>query len=199
MTKPNKKPRSSSAPNQENAKTPNIRMARKRTRPTSSPTKAQDKSSKLIADTPSKRTSQETDATAQTNEESRQDYDVGYGKPPKEHQFKPGQSGNKNGRPKNSKNVSTIVRNEIEELVVVKENGKARKIPKLQAIIKLASEKALRGDARATKMLVDLWMKLDRETVPETDETSRESEDEDFNILKRFGIVPDNDDSGDQQ
>ena len=31
-------------------------------------------------------------------------YDVGYGKPPVEHQFKPGESGNVNGRPKGSRN-----------------------------------------------------------------------------------------------
>ncbi|MGY3477315.1 DUF5681 domain-containing protein [Bradyrhizobium ottawaense] len=37
---------------------------------------------------------------------------VGYGRPPREHQFKPGQSGNKNGRPKGSKNEATII-NEI--------------------------------------------------------------------------------------
>ena len=29
-------------------------------------------------------------------------YRVGYGRPPKEYQFKPGQSGNPKGRPKNS-------------------------------------------------------------------------------------------------
>lgn len=33
------------------------------------------------------------------------EYEIGYGKPPKEYQFKKGQSGNKKGRPKNSKNT----------------------------------------------------------------------------------------------
>ena len=32
------------------------------------------------------------------------DYEVGYGKPPKANQFPPGQSGNRNGRPKGSRN-----------------------------------------------------------------------------------------------
>ena len=35
---------------------------------------------------------------------------VGYGKPPSEHTWKPGQSGNPKGRPKGSKNKSTILR-----------------------------------------------------------------------------------------
>ena len=33
-----------------------------------------------------------------------EDYEVGYGKPPKDSRFKLGQSGNPNGRPKGSRN-----------------------------------------------------------------------------------------------
>ena len=46
------------------------------------------------------------------------DYEVGYGRPPKEYQFKPGTSGNYKGRPKKksdfrraSKTICTIKRN----------------------------------------------------------------------------------------
>jgi hypothetical protein len=39
---------------------------------------------------------------------SGREYDVGYRKPPKHKQFKLGQSGNPRGRPKGSKNESTI-------------------------------------------------------------------------------------------
>lgn len=35
--------------------------------------------------------------------------------PPKEHQFKKGESGNPNGRPKGSKNISTIIKNLLDE------------------------------------------------------------------------------------
>ena len=38
------------------------------------------------------------------------DYEIGYGKPPKKHQFKPGQSGNRKGRPKGTKNTATLLR-----------------------------------------------------------------------------------------
>ena len=37
------------------------------------------------------------------------EYEVGYGKPPKDSQFKKGESGNKRGRPKGVKNLKTEV------------------------------------------------------------------------------------------
>ena len=40
-------------------------------------------------------------------DEADDEYDVGYKKPPKRTQFKPGQSGNPRGRPKGTKNLKT--------------------------------------------------------------------------------------------
>ena len=40
------------------------------------------------------------------------EYEIGYGKPPQEHKFKPGLTKNKKGRPKGSKNTYTLL-NEI--------------------------------------------------------------------------------------
>lgn len=51
------------------------------------------------------------------------EYEVGYGKPPKKHQFKPGYSGNKKGRPKGSLNVFT----EIEKMRKKSQNYRQRK------------------------------------------------------------------------
>ena len=57
------------------------------------------------------------------------EYEVGYGKPPKKHQFKPGYSGNKKGRPKGSPNINTMV-NEIScERISIYQNGKKKKSP----------------------------------------------------------------------
>ena len=54
---------------------------------------------------------------------------VGYGKPPHETRFKPGQSGNPGGRPK--KNAISLVEaftRELNTSVTVTEGGKSRKI-----------------------------------------------------------------------
>jgi len=44
---------------------------------------------------------------------------VGYGKPPRAHRFKPGQSGNPNGRPKGSKNEATLTQEEAAQVTSV--------------------------------------------------------------------------------
>lgn len=56
-------------------------------------------------------------------------YEIGYGKPPAGNRFKPGQSGNPKGRKKNSKNILTLLRHELEGDVVVIENGKKPSSP----------------------------------------------------------------------
>lgn len=48
--------------------------------------------------------------------ECSEDYEVGYKKPPKEYQFKPGQSGNSKGRPKINKNPYALIDEAIEEV-----------------------------------------------------------------------------------
>ena len=57
-------------------------------------------------------------------------YEVGYGKPPKHSQFKTGQSGNPKGRKKGVKNINTILDGILNEKVVLSENGSTYKISK---------------------------------------------------------------------
>lgn len=87
---------------------------------------------------------------------------VGYAKPPKTAQFKKGQSGNPKGRPKAVKAhmpVSRIIRHSLSEEVQGQVNGKMRKMTKLEAIIEVQSAKALKGDTRAAKLVIDLGHK----------------------------------------
>ena len=64
------------------------------------------------------------------------DYEVGYGKPPKHTQFKPGQSGNPRGRPKKTKNVDALLEKELDTQVTLQEGGQPIRITKREAIIK---------------------------------------------------------------
>ena len=83
-------------------------------------------------------------------------YEVGYGKPPQNTRFKPGQSGNPKGKPRGAKNLATIVDNATKEKVVVTENGKRRAVSKLELVIKQLVNKAALGDQKATMQLLPL-------------------------------------------
>jgi Family of unknown function (DUF5681) len=50
-------------------------------------------------------------------------YQVGFAKPPSATRFRKGQSGNPAGRPRGSKNISTIVEQELEQRVVIREKA----------------------------------------------------------------------------
>jgi hypothetical protein len=83
-------------------------------------------------------------------------YEVGYGKPPKHSRFKPGQSGNPKGRKPGSKNVMTLLEETLFDPVKVRENGKVRRVPAIQACLLNLRNQAMKGDPRAQ----DRFMKL---------------------------------------
>lgn len=89
---------------------------------------------------------------------------VGYGRPPREHQFKPGQSGNKKGRPKGSKNEATIINELLNRKIDVRENGRVRKISVLEGILTKVADDALKGKDKSAAFL------LNRKQVVESNE-----------------------------
>jgi|SRR5579859_1770255 len=79
---------------------------------------------------------------------------VGYKKPPRATQFKPGQSGNPKGRPKGSQNFESIFEQELDIRIPVTENGTRKTITKRQAVGKQVVNKAAAGDTKATLLLL---------------------------------------------
>jgi hypothetical protein len=106
------------------------------------------------------------------------DYEVGYGKPPRHTRFKRGQSGNPRGRPPGAKNLSTLLNEALNELVVVTENGGRKRISKRQAAFKQLVNDAAKGNWRALKLLVDILQDIERRTEPQTEESSFSLADE---------------------
>ena len=86
----------------------------------------------------------------------RERYEVGYGKPPKNSQFRPGQSGNPAGRRKGLRNLRTDVRRTLAMPIRVKEAGRTRTKSTQEGALLALREKALRGNERALDRLLEL-------------------------------------------
>lgn len=82
------------------------------------------------------------------------DYDGGYGRPPKHAQFKKGTSGNPRGRPKGATSFKADLVAELQEKLALTENGKERKITKQRAFIKTLTAAAIKKDIRAVNALL---------------------------------------------
>ncbi|MEQ9639617.1 MAG: DUF5681 domain-containing protein [Alphaproteobacteria bacterium] len=95
----------------------------------------------------------------------RDGYEVGYRRPPQHSRFKPGKSGNPQGRPKRAKNLRTIVQEEANATIEVREGGRIRKTTKLAALLKTMIAKALQGDTKAAQIVIAVV----REYLPQDD------------------------------
>jgi hypothetical protein len=81
---------------------------------------------------------------------------IGRSNPPKHTQFQKGVSGNKKGRPKGSKNLSTLLMAAARDQVTATIDGKKRKISKIQATVMQLATKAAGGDRASINKLLDL-------------------------------------------
>jgi hypothetical protein len=83
-------------------------------------------------------------------------YEIGYRRPPASGRFKKGKSGNPRGRPKGSTNFLTILEKELNQSIVVNENGKKKTITRMHAMVKRIVAGALQGDLKALMTLFEI-------------------------------------------
>ena len=115
------------------------------------------------------------------------DHFIGYCKPPKHAQFAKGKSGNPKGRPKGSRNFSTLMRDELNVKIPIIENGHRRKITKQEAMAKQLANKGAAGDLKAIPMVMT-EIRL-REGLSGADQSEFVREEDQLvmeNILKRI-------------
>jgi len=88
------------------------------------------------------------------------DYAVGYGRPPLHTRFKPGQSGNRRGRPKRQRNVRTVVEETLNQRIKIRDGNGSRSVSKLDGVVLTVINGALRGDPKALTAFITLLRSL---------------------------------------
>lgn len=81
---------------------------------------------------------------------------VGYGRPPKATQFKQGKSGNPKGRPKGSRTVGAVLQDILQQRIAVTENGRTRRLPALEVMLRRLANDAMRNEPAALKLMLSL-------------------------------------------
>jgi len=113
-------------------------------------------------------------------------YRVGYGKPPRESQFKPGQSGNPNGRSKKPRSIRERFVRELERKVSVREGDRVRKVKKIDLWVRRVIADAIKGDHRASLLVRQMISANDEEIAAAVaSEAIEELSAEDRAILDR--------------
>jgi hypothetical protein len=85
---------------------------------------------------------------------------VGYKHPPRANQFRPGQSGNPSGRPKGARNFRSELREELSEVVTVRDGDREIEVSKQRALIKSVVAAAIDGNQRAAASVLAMCMRM---------------------------------------
>lgn len=99
---------------------------------------------------------------------------VGYCKPPKAHQFKPGRSGNPKGRPKKKGPTARELMAEFaSETIPIKRGGRVENVPRWRAFQEKLFQEAMSGNTAAGNLLVKLMSQAGQFAAPESEEEQR--------------------------
>lgn len=105
------------------------------------------------------------------------DYEIGYGKPPKKGQFKKGVSGNPSGRPKKPSDFLSALLREANSEVTINEKGKRKVVKMIEVVSKQVMTKAATGNIQAQRLLYKLLQLAQERAAEEPNSRNRPDKD----------------------
>ena len=116
---------------------------------------------------------------------------VGYGNPPVDSRFKPGESGNPGGRPKKTPDFLEDAAAILTAPVTGQAKGKEITLPMMQAMFRRLCRKALKGDNATLRRVIDLMLTLEPAARQEAEEKAKEYGDAKRKLAEMAGFDTD--------
>ncbi len=118
------------------------------------------------------------------------DYEVGYGKPPRNTRFQPGHSGNPKGRKKkvhrHDETFAEMLTRVTRGTVRLTMQGKSTEVTKLEAILEQVTNQAARGNVPAVRVFLMLMERFTSQTAGSRDTAIDDGSGTDDEIIERF-------------
>ena len=116
------------------------------------------------------------------------DSPVGYQRPPVHSRFQKGQSGNPRGRPKKKPDFFEDAAEILGTPVTGQAKGKAITLSVAQAVFRTLCRKALKGDNRALRRVIDLMLTLEPQARQEFEENEADVKGAKEKLAKLIGL-----------
>ena len=94
---------------------------------------------------------------------------IGYGRPPKQFQFKPGRSGNPKGRPKRKPSaLADVIKKTFVAPIQYREQGQTRTTTRAELGLRMIVDRAVKGDINAADLIFKIRTESRQDSTPDT-------------------------------